>query len=165
MSFSITWVEGCTGPAQIVATQTPAGLLALTVCGDVIVNTDWLLDHDMAPPVSEFWQRVFDAYWSTPDHTIELNLLAQGSPYRRRVWGALCRIPCGTTASYSALSKNLASSPRAVGNACRDNPYAPIIPCHRVVSASGMGGYCGATEGPLLDIKIKLLRFEAEHCR
>jgi len=46
-----------------------------------------------------------------------------------------------------------------------DNPYAPIIPCHRIVSASGLGGYCGATEGALLDIKIKLLRFEAEQCR
>jgi len=165
MPFSITWVERCSGPEQIMSIHTPAGLLALTVVGDVIVNTDWLLDHDSAPPASAHWQRVFDAYWSEPEHTIELKLLAQGSPYRRRVWDELCRIPCGTTRSYAALSDSLGSSPRAVGNACRDNPYAPIIPCHRVVSASGLGGYCGATEGALLDIKIKLLRFEAEHCR
>jgi len=89
----------------------------------------------------------------------------QGTPYRRRVWAELCRIPFGETRSYAALAQKLGSSPRAVGNACRDNPYAPIIPCHRVVSASGLGGYCGATEGALLDIKIKLLKFEAEQCR
>jgi methylated-DNA-[protein]-cysteine S-methyltransferase len=165
MPYSITWVERCTGPEHIVSTQTPAALLALTVCGDVIMNTDWLLDHHTAPSVSEHWRHVFDVFWSGRDETVELKLLAQGSPYRRRVWDELCRIPCGETASYSALAKNLNSSPRAIGNACRDNPYAPIIPCHRAVSASGLGGYCGATEGALLDIKIKLLRFEAEHCR
>jgi len=165
MPFSITWVAHCAGPEQVVSIQTPAGRLALTVCGDVIVNTNWLLDHETAPPPSEHWQRVFDAYGSGADNTIALKLLAQGSPYRRRVWDELCRIPCGATLSYAALASILNSSPRAVGNACRDNPYAPIIPCHRVVSASGLGGYCGATEGALLDIKIKLLRFEAEQYR
>ncbi|MGR8941804.1 MAG: methylated-DNA--[protein]-cysteine S-methyltransferase [Gammaproteobacteria bacterium] len=92
-----------------------------------------------------------------------VKLLMQGTPFRRRVWAELCRIPFGETRSYADLARTLGSSARAVGNACRDNPYAPIIPCHRVVSASGLGGYCGQTQGALVDIKIKLLAFEAEH--
>jgi methylated-DNA-[protein]-cysteine S-methyltransferase len=165
MPFSIKWVEHCTGTESVVGVKTPAGMLALTVCGDVIVNADWLLEHDRVPPASEDWQRLFDANLFGRDVGAELKLLAQGSPYRRRVWDALHRIPCGATVTYSALANSLKSSPRAVGNACRDNSYAPIIPCHRVVSTSGLGGYCGATKGVLLDIKNKLLRFEAEHCR
>jgi methylated-DNA-[protein]-cysteine S-methyltransferase len=65
--------------------------------------------------------------------------------------------------TYSALAKTIGSSARAVGNACRDNPYALFIPCHRVVSVSGMGGYCGQTEGDSITVKHKLLEFEASH--
>jgi methylated-DNA-[protein]-cysteine S-methyltransferase len=59
------------------------------------------------------------------------------------------------------LAQKIGSSARAVGNACRDNPYPVIIPCHRVVSVSGMGGYCGHTAGDFMAIKSKLLDYEA----
>jgi methylated-DNA-[protein]-cysteine S-methyltransferase len=85
----------------------------------------------------------------------------QGSVYRNRVWAALCQIPFGETMTYSALAKKIGSSARAVGNACRDNPYALFIPCHRVISVSGMGGYCGQTDGDFISVKYKLLEFEA----
>jgi methylated-DNA-[protein]-cysteine S-methyltransferase len=165
MPFLIKWVDQCEYPERDVAVETPAGPLRLTVCGDVITNTDWINGSGGDVPGDGHWQCLFDAYWEDGDKNIDVNLLVQGTDYRRRVWAELCRIPFGETRSYAALSLALGSSPRAVGNACRDNPYAPIIPCHRVVSSTGLGGYCGATEGALLDIKIKLLRFEAEHCR
>ena len=49
---------------------------------------------------------------------------------------------------------------RAVGNACRRNPVPVVIPCHRVVSARGIGGYAGDTGGNLLRIKSWLLQHE-----
>jgi methylated-DNA-[protein]-cysteine S-methyltransferase len=165
MPFLVKWVEQCEEPARNIAVETPAGPLLLTVRGDVIINTDWITEIGGNIPGDNDWQNLFDAYWHDENKHIEVKLLRQGTPYRRRVWAELCRIPCGERRSYAALALTLGSSPRAVGNACRDNPYAPIIPCHRVVSSSGLGGYCGVTEGALMDIKIRLLRFEAEHCR
>lgn len=87
------------------------------------------------------------------------------SPYEKRVWTALCRIPRGCVTTYGLLSTHLGSSPRAVGNALRRNPFAPDVPCHRVV-ATGMtlGGFKGRWprngEGITLDEKMRLLRSE-----
>jgi len=165
MPLAIDWVDLGKEPARDIAVATPAGQLLITVRGDVIINTDWNVDGRMNQPGDSHWQKLFDAYWYDRNNNLEVKLLKQGTPFRHRVWAELCRIPFGETRSYAALALTLGSSARAVGNACRDNPYAPIIPCHRVVSASGLGGYCGATEGAMVEIKIKLLRFEAEHSR
>ncbi|KAL3960431.1 hypothetical protein ACCO45_005548 [Purpureocillium lilacinum] len=86
-------------------------------------------------------------------------------PFEKRVWAALCGIPRGRVTTYGHLSAHLGSSPRAVGNALRRNPFAPAVPCHRVV-ATGMslGGFKGKWprdgEGITLDEKRRLLRAE-----
>ncbi|MDH5360986.1 MAG: MGMT family protein, partial [Gammaproteobacteria bacterium] len=66
----------------------------------------------------------------------------------------------GSVLSYGELAAKLNSSARAVGNACRKNPLPIIVPCHRVVAKSGIGGYSGQTEGPLIEQKRRLLRHE-----
>ncbi|KAE8374295.1 6-O-methylguanine DNA methyltransferase [Aspergillus bertholletiae] len=67
------------------------------------------------------------------------------TPHRRRVYLALLAIPAGRWTTYSALAKHLNSSARAIGTAMRTNPFAPDVPCHRVLSADGgLGGYMGA---------------------
>ncbi|GES63404.1 methylated-DNA-protein-cysteine methyltransferase [Aspergillus terreus] len=67
------------------------------------------------------------------------------TPYRRRVYRALLSIPAGRWTTYAALAKHLHSSPRAVGSAMRTNPFAPDVPCHRVLAADGsLGGYMGS---------------------
>lgn len=78
----------------------------------------------------------------------------------RRVWTALSEIPPGHIETYGSLARRLGSGPRAVAAACRANVFAIVVPCHRVVSASGLGGYCGQTDGHLLEIKRWLLRHE-----
>ena len=87
-----------------------------------------------------------------------------GSPHSRKVWQALCRIPVGETRSYGDIAREIGSSPRAVGQACRANPWPLFIPCHRAVPASGprggTGGYAGQRQGPLADIKGWLLDHE-----
>lgn len=63
--------------------------------------------------------------------------------------------------TYGLLAKALNSSPRAVGQALRCNPYAPIVPCHRVVAANGfIGGFMGDTKGKAIQKKITLLESE-----
>lgn len=66
------------------------------------------------------------------------------SPYRQRVLLALLQVPRGQHTTYAALAQFLVSSPRAVGNAMRNNPFAPTVPCHRVLAADGrIGGFKG----------------------
>lgn len=78
----------------------------------------------------------------------------------RRAWEELCRIPYGETVSYRELAA-AAGRPRgarAAGMACNRNPIPIIIPCHRVIGASGrLTGYGGG-----LDIKEKLLALEGK---
>jgi len=71
--------------------------------------------------------------------------LSAGSEFQQKVWQALFEIPVGETRTYGALAKQLKTSARAVGNACRQNLFPVIVPCHRVVSVNGMGGYAGDT--------------------
>lgn len=81
---------------------------------------------------------------------------AIGTPFQRRVWQALARIPFGTTWSYARLAGETRSAARAVGQANGANPLCVIVPCHRVIAADGtLGGYSGG-----LDRKRWLLRHE-----
>ncbi len=157
MPFTIQWVENCSGAEELVRLQTPAGLLVLYIRQGVICKTDW----EQGDNLNQADEHELNQYWRNSAKGFNIKLLKQGSTYRNQVWSALCQIPFGETVTYSALAKKIGSSARAVGNACRDNPYALFIPCHRVVSVSGMGGYCGQTEGDLMTVKHKLLKFEA----
>ncbi|KAH6997109.1 RING-2 [Ilyonectria destructans] len=90
---------------------------------------------------------------------------SQRTPFEKRVWTALCQIPRGHFTTYGLLAAYLQSSPRAVGNALRRNPFAPEVPCHRVVATGGaLGGFKGKWprdgEGITIDEKKKLLRGE-----
>ncbi|KAK1986375.1 6-O-methylguanine DNA methyltransferase [Colletotrichum cereale] len=85
--------------------------------------------------------------------------------YEKRVWTALCQVPKGQVTTYGIMAAHLKSSPRAIGNALRRNPFAPQVPCHRVVATGGaLGGFKGKWpkdgEGITLDEKRILLRKE-----
>lgn len=85
------------------------------------------------------------------------------TPFRRSVLLALCKVPRGQVTTYQALSNFLQSSPRAVGNALRNNPLAPTVPCHRVVAADmSIGGFGGGwgVEGRFYKEKVALLKGE-----
>lgn len=83
--------------------------------------------------------------------------------FRKRVLVALLQVPSGQYTTYLALSDFLDSSPRAVGNALRNNPLAPRVPCHRVVAADGgIGGFGGewGVKGKWNEKKVDLLKRE-----
>ena len=83
-----------------------------------------------------------------------------GTKFQLKVWKYLKTIPKGTVKTYKqvAIAIKRPKSARAVANACGKNPYAPKIPCHRVIrSDGGLGGYSGRGG---IKTKLRLLRSE-----
>jgi methylated-DNA-[protein]-cysteine S-methyltransferase len=82
--------------------------------------------------------------------------------FDERVWKLMEEIPRGKVTTYGQIARKLNTKAyRAVGNACRKNPYAPRVPCHRVVRSDGtIGGFGGKTSGKSVEEKAKLLRGE-----
>lgn len=139
------------------AYESPPGLLTLAAEGEALVGL-WMerqrffgASYGALPPcglatgVLADVVRWLNAYFSGESPSpAALPIAPQGTPFRRRVWQELCRIPYGKTVSYGELAARVGSSPRAVGGAVGRNPIALIIPCHRVVAADGgLGGYAG----------------------
>jgi len=82
--------------------------------------------------------------------------------FQQRVYDLLRTVPRGTVTTYGALAGALGcGSPRAVGQALRNNPFAPEVPCHRVIAADlTLGGFNGHVDGPELGRKRALLATE-----
>jgi len=82
--------------------------------------------------------------------------------FEEKVWNLMETIPRGKVTTYRFIAKKLKTKAyRAVGNACRRNPCAPIVPCHRVVRSDGaVGGFRGKTTGKAVEEKILMLRSE-----
>ncbi|MEN4902348.1 methylated-DNA--[protein]-cysteine S-methyltransferase [Luteimonas sp. TWI1437] len=86
------------------------------------------------------------AYFARRLRHFDLPLAADGTAFQHEVWQALSRIPYGTTTSYVALARGLGrpTASRAVGAANGRNPIAIVVPCHRVIGASGaLTGFAG----------------------
>lgn len=142
----------------------PFGRLGIRTEDDRLVDIDFLSARvPTRSPRDAFARRVcreLRAYFDDARHVIRLPLRLNGSAHQRRVWRALTRIPSGSVRSYGELAGRLHSSARAVGGACRRNPIPIVVPCHRVVAKSGLGGFMGRQSGSSLDIKRWLLAHE-----
>jgi methylated-DNA-[protein]-cysteine S-methyltransferase len=101
-----------------------------------------------------------ETYFDDPHFLFDLPMKTQGSTFQQRVWSTIESIPVGKTMTYGELANQIKSGPRAVGGACAANYYPLIIPCHRVLSKAGVGGFMGEANGPNLRIKQWLLRHE-----
>jgi len=105
----------------------------------------------------------FKEYFLDPRRSFDCKLEIQGTEFQQRVWESLRKIPLGQVRTYGDLAKELNSSARAVGNACRRNPVPLVVPCHRVVAKNGLGGFAGFTAGQTVNAKQWLLNFEAKY--
>lgn len=106
-------------------------------------------------------RRQLDEYCAGTRTTFEIERAAPGTDFEHRVWRALADIPYGETVSYGEVAAAIGRprTARAVGAANAANPIAVIVPCHRVIGASGqLTGYAGG-----LALKRALLAHEAEH--
>ena len=114
--------------------------------------------HKLAEEAKTKIEKFIDS--QTDCKEIDVPIALDVSDFQKSVLDELQKIPYGETRTYGEIARILETSPRAVGNACRNNPLPLIIPCHRVLAADGIGGYDGAKSGSLLDIKRQLLANE-----
>ena len=84
------------------------------------------------------------------------------TPFQKRVYLELLNIPAGETITYGELARRVGCrSAQAVGQALKRNPFAPMVPCHRVVAADGsIGGYFGERDGEQIERKRALIEAE-----
>lgn len=144
--------------------QAPGFALGVRCTESQVTEIRFLPGQDELPGQTALAQeaaRQLHAYLADPLFSFDLPLAPAGTAFRNRVWRAIAALPPGQPATYGDLAKILASAPRAVGQACGANPYPVIVPCHRVVAASGaLGGFAHSRDGLLLDIKRWLLAHE-----
>jgi len=143
---------------------TPIGLIRVSVADGQVngidLDTGSTADSALREELPKRVKAELERYFLDPQAAFSVPIAPRGTAFQQRVWEAMLRIPAGQVRSYGEIAREIGSGARAVGNACRRNPIPLIIPCHRVVSAQGIGGYSGATDGRKLAIKRWLLAHE-----
>lgn len=138
--------------------ETPLCTLLLTSDGAALTGLFMLPNHRHAPEQSTEWQEaptlpVFVAakaqlteYFAGTRTVFDLPLNPLGTAFQKSVWAELVKIPYGQTLSYGELARRIGNpkASRAVGLANGKNPLSIVVPCHRVIGASGkLTGYGG----------------------
>jgi methylated-DNA-[protein]-cysteine S-methyltransferase len=152
-------------PIYALAVESPVGWLGIRTDGSALTALDILPDRPATAGVPDPAATCAGAalaryFGGDPAALADLPVAPAGTPFQRRVWQRLSAIPPGEALSYGALARELGTSARAVGGACRTNPIPLVIPCHRVVAANGLGGYSGERGGDWLAKKRWLLVHE-----
>ena len=153
--------RGAGSVARVHTVETPIGTLWLTrdetgLSGIGFTSTRHARSRD--PLLLEAADQL-DAYFAGERERFDLPLSPRGTEFQRRVWAMVASIPYGSRTTYSALAEAIGRprAYRAVGAANGRNPLPIVVPCHRVVGASGaLTGYGGG-----LEAKRALLALEA----
>lgn len=139
--------------------KTPLGTV-LAIAGDALtglhfeggrhvpsIAPEWREDPD-APPLRDCVRQLAE-YFAGERRGFDLPTAAQGTPFQRRVWCEIAKVPWGATLAYAQLAARAGApgSARAAGAATGRNPLSIIVPCHRIVAADGsLTGYAGGLE-------------------
>ena len=145
--------------------KTDIATIGLQFDGDKLINIAYLDHSKYKAPGSKIAETVkgkIEKYLSSSSkaRSLRIEVKLNVTPFQEKVLKQLQKIPYGETRTYGDIARILKTSPRAIGNACRNNPVPIVIPCHRVVAANGIGGYDGEKSGILLGIKRNLLKRE-----
>lgn len=141
--------------------QTPCGCLAVEDDGKYILSVHFTARPACASRPSPLGQKALlflQAYFAGKRPVFNLPLAGRGTAFQQAVWRALQDIPYGQTRTYGQIAAAVGrpKAVRAVGQACHVNPWAVVVPCHRVVGANGkLTGYAGG-----LNKKAWLLNWE-----
>lgn len=111
-----------------------------------------------AKPIEESIINWFKDYVHGKVQKFPFKLRTEGTKFQQEVWNALQKIPFGKVETYNDIAQkiNRPKAARAVGNACGKNPIPIVIPCHRVVAKTNIGGFSSGIE-----MKKKLLSIES----
>lgn len=163
--FSLYYAEIPTAWGVFRAATSAGGVVALGLPGDegrrffayLAEKYPTFLLFERAAAELERAKVELDEYLAGRRREFNVPFHIRATPFQFRTYEAVSAIPYGSTATYREVAERVGSpgAARAVGAACAANPVPLIIPCHRVVAASGLGGYAG---GPAL--KRKLLEHE-----
>ena len=131
----------------------------------MISKIDYLPPNTVLRPPANHLAKAFSKqcgeYFNNAFSVFDLPLKPTGTVHQQKVWSAALDIGVGNTSTYGEIAKRIKSGPRAVGTACGANPYPLLTPCHRVVSAQGLGGFMKEDNpGFYRQIKLWLLRHE-----
>ncbi|MGJ8588981.1 MAG: methylated-DNA--[protein]-cysteine S-methyltransferase [Yoonia sp.] len=142
----------------MICSASPVGTLGADAVDGAITRLLWGQDGTLTDgPLHQQTAEELAAYFAGQLRQFQIPVAPKGSVFQQRFYAALCAIPYGETRTYGDLAKELGVSAQAIGQACGANPIAIIIPCHRVLSADGLGGYSGAGG---IEAKVALLRLE-----
>jgi methylated-DNA-[protein]-cysteine S-methyltransferase len=147
----------------------PIGQLGIKCQQDKVIAIEFLGKQIVAHPsalVSKPLKPIVTqlrAYFTNGESLCDVPFELNGTPFQKRVWQALRKIPLGETLTYGELAQKLNTSARAIGLACRKNLIPLVVPCHRIVAANHIGGFCGQTTGDRIDIKQWLLAHECQN--
>lgn len=164
MALVIQWEQVQDDPDTVLDIGSEFAVLRLFLTGEVIQRCEWRLSPVPTERSVMPLQRQVKQYLERPapdGFELTLRLRKQGTEFMRNVWMELGKIPFGQTLTYGQLAHRTGSGARAVANACRHNPFPGLIPCHRVVSVNGIGGFMGQRSGCHVDLKRSILQFEA----
>jgi methylated-DNA-[protein]-cysteine S-methyltransferase len=159
-NFDDTWFSIALNQQQIVASSFGADQLTTikNVLSNISFNRPFQVFHEptaFAKNALATLKSIYDGKNVTPNLFLATNHLPL---YTKKVLKTTLTVPLGYVTSYGEIAKAVGGGPRAVGNIMASNPFAPIVPCHRVVRANFfLGGY-----GFGLKTKIELLRREKQ---
>lgn len=138
--------------------DSPVGPITLVARDGAIVALEWApCPAPDSDPVLASAIAQLQAYFVGDLQQFDLPLAPQVSDFQLEFGQILCDIPFGETRTYGDLAKLMDRPAQAIGQACGANPIAILIPCHRVLGASGLGGYSGSGG---VETKVKLLQLE-----
>jgi methylated-DNA-[protein]-cysteine S-methyltransferase len=153
---------------------TPVGDLAVLVdpASGAVVCSHFGTIGEAARELGEAWVEGPDARvaaaleaWAAGDGLglSAIPVRQNGTALQQRIWAAIREVPLGETATYGeiALEVGRPRAARAVGTACARNVTMPFTPCHRIVSASGIGGFGGAPMSAGTALKRRMIAMEA----
>ena len=138
--------------------DTPIGPLTVDARDGKIFRVRWV--DDPSGEITPELQAAVDqlrVYFAGELETFDLPLHVDGSDLQRAVCDAMYAIPLGETRTYGDLAAELGVPAQAIGSACGGNPIPVIIPCHRILGASTLGGFSGMGG---VETKVWLLRHE-----
>ncbi|WP_412562029.1 methylated-DNA--[protein]-cysteine S-methyltransferase [Thalassobius sp. MITS945101] len=123
--------------------ESPVGPLAVHEDSGCITRLSWSEVGTDATPLLLEAQSQIQAYFAGRLQRFDLPLRLEVSPFVQQVCTVMQAIGFGKTRTYGDIAKELGAAAQPVGQACGANPIPVIIPCHRVLSATGLGGFSG----------------------
>lgn len=139
-------------PTQFISS--PIGSLRITSDREKITGVESVKKKGKNTPdaLTKRCAKELQEYFKEAITTFSVPMMANGTVFQKSVWKAMSKIPYGRTKTYGEIATSVGrpKAVRAVGSACGKNPLLVLVPCHRVIGASGLGGFRAGVEAKKL---------------